>query len=94
MNTRPILVTVLLQTLVACASPTGSSSGSKETEVTTPCTVGAAQHAFAEDVDQASITATLHNEFTDDFADITWVDGHVARVICDQPETVTFHVKL
>jgi len=86
-----ILVTVFL---AGCAGEVASGSDSVTSSTTSACSVGAAEHLMPEDATLSSATAVLHNEHSDDSAVIVWVAGKtgaaVARVICDQPETVTF----
>lgn len=79
--------------LAACAGEVDDTPGGPQA-VTAACSVGTADHVFEKDTVQDEVTATLHNEFTDEPAVIVWVTTHsgapAARVFCDQPETVTF----
>lgn len=100
MNMRAVLVAVLFQTmsvaLAACAGEVVDTPGGPQ-EVTAACSVGTADHIFDLGTKQDEVTATLHNEFTDEPAVIVWVTTHsgapAARVFCDQPETVTFTIR-
>lgn len=78
---------------VACGGQVDDTP-SDPLSVTAACSVGTADHVFDFGTNQDEVTATLHNEFTDEPAVIVWVTTHsgapAARVFCDQPETVTF----